>query len=261
MLKTQSFTRNLYVANQYAAKPQSLENKVILITGAGDGIGRAVALTYAKLGATCILLGRTVSKLENTYDAIVDAGYPEPAIVPLDLKGASAQHYKDMGNTIIDQFGHLDGLVLNASILGMLCPFSQIKQDEWQDIMQVNVNASFMLIQGVLPALEKSPGSASVITTTSTVGREGRKFWGTYSVSKFATEGMTEVLAAEYDAQNIRFNCVNPGGTRTAMRASAFPAEDKAQLRTPEDIMPTYCYLMSDDSIEHTGHLFECQPK
>ena len=261
MLKTQSFNRTLYIANQYEAQPGALTNKVILITGAGDGIGRTLAMTYARLGATCIILGRTVSKLESIYDDIVSAGYPEPAIVPLDLKGATAKHYTDMGNTIIDQFGHLDGLVLNASILGMLCPFSQIKPDEWQDIMQVNVNATFMLLQGVLPALKKSPNSASVITTTSNVGREGRKFWGTYSVSKFATEGMTEVLAAEYNPQSIRFNCINPGGTRTGMRASAFPAENANQLKTPEDIMPTYCYLMSDDSIEHSGHLFECQPK
>ena len=120
MLKTHSFNRTLYIANQYEAQPGALTNKVILITGAGDGIGRTLAMTYARLGATCIILGRTVSKLESVYDDIVSAGYPEPAIVPLDLKGATAKHYTDMGNTIIDQFGHLDGLVLNASILGML---------------------------------------------------------------------------------------------------------------------------------------------
>lgn len=261
LTETQSFIRQLTIANQYQADKNSLDDKVILITGAGDGIGKSLALNYSSLGATCILLGKTVEKLEAVYDEIVNNQWPKPAIVPLDLKGATPQHYIDMGNTIRDQFGRLDGVVLNASILGALCPFSQIKQDEYQDVMQVNVNASFYLIQGLLPILENNPEPASVIFTSSTVGRQGRKFWGTYSISKFATEGMMEVLASEYKAEKIRFNCINPGGTRTGMRAKAFPAEDTTLLKTADDIMPTYCYLMSDDSQSVTGQLFECQPK
>lgn len=261
MRELPAFERPLLYANDFEPTTHCLQNKIVLITGAGDGIGRTIALQYAGLGATCILLGRTVEKLESVYDEIVARGGSEPAIVPLDLKGATPQHYIDMGNTILDQFGHLDGLVLNASILGALCPFSQIKTDEYNDVMQVNMNASFYLVQGVLPALLKSPGSASVILTTSTVGRKGRKFWGTYSISKFATEGMMEVLAEEYKAERIRFNCINPGGTRTEMRAKAFPAEDPSVLKTADDIMPTYCYAMSDESASITGRIFECQPK
>lgn len=260
-LQSLEFTRMLRVANQFEAPKESLQEKVILITGAGDGIGRTVALTYAALGATCILLGKTVEKLESVYDEITANHWPEPAIVPLDLKGATPQHYVDMGNTIRDQFGRLDGVILNASILGALCPFGQIKHDEYQDVMQVNVNSTFYLLQGLLPVLEKNPTPASVVFTTSTVGRQGRKFWGTYSVSKFATEGMMEVLAAEYSPERIRFNCINPGGTRTNMRAKAFPAEDASQLKTADDIMPAYCFLMCDDSQSITGQLFECQPK
>lgn len=256
-----SFTRDIHTANQFSAQQDALSNRVILITGAGAGIGKQIALSYANLGATCILLGKTVSKLEAVYDEIIENGGQEPAIVPLDLRGATPQNYIDMGLTIKDQFGYLDGLIHNASLLGMLCPFSQIKIDEWQDIMQVNVNAAMYMTQGLLPCLEASPNSASVVFTTSTVGREGRKFWGTYSVSKFATEGMMEVLAAEYDVSKIRFNCVNPGATRTDMRASAYPAEDASQLKTPLDIMPTYRYLVDDASKSITGKVFDCQPK
>lgn len=261
MLETIPFTRDIHIANQFIAAKGSLNNRVILITGAGDGIGRQIALTYADLGATCILLGKTVSKLEAVYDEIVRTGGSEPAIVPLDLRGATPQHYVDMGLTIKDQFGHLDGLIHNAGMLGMLCPFSQIKISEWQDIMQVNVNAAMYMTQGLLPCLEASPNSASVVFTTSTVGRKARKFWGTYSVSKFATEGMMEILAEEYDTANIRFNCVNPGATRTDMRASAYPAEDASQLKAALDIMPTYLYLVDDASQSITGKIFDCQPK
>ncbi|MBT0586449.1 YciK family oxidoreductase [Alteromonas oceanisediminis] len=260
MPSTFSFSRSISVANSFTAPLHALRDKVILITGAGDGIGKEIALSYAKHGAICILLGRTVSKLEAVYDEIIESGGQEPAIVPLDLNGATPQNYSDMGSTIIDQFKQLDGLVLNASVLGMLCPFAEIKPNEWQEAMQVNVNANAYLIQGLLPALKKSP-SASVIFTTSSVGRQGRKFWGAYSVSKFATEGMMEVLADEFQAEAIRFNCINPGATRTDMRAKAYPAEDKSQLKTPEEIMPTYLYLMCSESQSVTGSVFDCQPK
>ena len=261
MHKNFSFTRDIQIANDFNAASNELENKIILITGAGDGIGKQLALTYSQLGATCILLGKTVSKLENVYDEIEQAGGNEPAIVPLDLRGATPQNYIDMGSTIREQFGHLDGVVHNAGMLGMLSPFAQIKVDEYTDIMQVNVNAAMYMTQGLLPALEASSNGASVIFTTSTVGRIGRKYWGTYSISKFATEGMMEVLADEYKPEKIRFNCVNPGATRTSMRASAYPAEDVNQLLTPADIMPTYCYLASDASKSITGKVFDCQPK
>jgi NAD(P)-dependent dehydrogenase (short-subunit alcohol dehydrogenase family) len=261
MLEINPFTRQIHLASQFVATQDSLVNRVILITGAGDGIGKQIALTFASLGAQCILLGKTVAKLETVYDQIVKDGGPEPAIVPLDMRGASPQNYIDMGLTIKEQYGHLDGLIHNASILGMLCPFGQIKVSEWQDIMQVNVNATMYMTQGLLPCLEASPNPSSVIFTTSTVGREARKFWGTYSVSKFATEGMMELLAAEYNTSKIRFNCVNPGATRTGMRASAYPAEDASKLKTPLEIMPTYIYLVDDVSRSITGKVFDCQPK
>lgn len=236
----------------------ALNNKVILVTGAGDGIGREAALTYARHGATVILLGRTVSKLEAVYDEITAAGGAQPAIIPLDMKGATESHYRDMAATIIDQFGRLDGLLHNAGILGVLSPFEHIDLPTWNDIIQVNVTAQFMMTKALLPALKAAP-HASVIFTSSGVGRKGRAHWGPYAVSKFATEGMAQILADEYENSPMRVNVINPGATRTTMRSRAYPAEDKNKLKTPTEIMPVYLYLMCDDSIGTTGASLDAQ--
>lgn len=243
---------------EYTITPQILANKTILITGAGAGIGRQAALTYAELGATVILLGKTVAKLEAVYDDILAKGFPEPAIVPLDLKGATKQNYIDLASTIESQFGQLDGALLNASILGELTPFNQIHQQTWQDVMQVNVNAQFLLAQALLPVLLKSQ-SASLVFTSSGVGNKGKAYWGAYSISKFATEGMMQVIADEYDTSTLRTNVINPGGTNTNMRSSAYPAEDKSTIASPEDIMPLYVYLMADDSKAINGQRLNAQ--
>lgn len=236
----------------------SLAGKIILVTGAGDGIGKQAALTFAKAGATVILLGRTVKKLEAVYDQIVASGAPQPAIVPLDMKGATKSHYQAMCSTIIEQFGRLDGLLQNASILGVLSPFEHIDESSWNDIMQVNVTAQFLMTQALMPALKRAE-QASIVFTSSAVGRQGRAFWGPYAISKFATEGLAQVMADEYHGSTIRINVINPGATRTTMRSKAYPAEDSSKLKTPADIMPLYVYLMSDDSIAVTGQSLNAQ--
>lgn len=243
---------------EYTISENCLNNKVILVTGAGDGIGKQAALTYAKLGATVILLGKTVAKLESVYDEIIANGSPEPAIIPLDLKGATKQHYIDMTATIINQFGKLDGALLNASVLGELTPFTQIHQQIWDDVMQVNANAQFLLAQALVPAMQKN-SHASLIFTTSGVGNKGKAFWGAYSVSKFATEGLMQIIADEYSNTSLRTNAINPGATATAMRGVAYPGEDQKTLATTEDIMPLYVYLMSDDSIGINGQRLNAQ--
>lgn len=244
----------------YTPKEKYLEKKTILVTGAGDGIGKQAALHYAKYGATVILLGKTVAKLESVYDEIINNGGNEPAIVPLDLKGATAKHYRDMANTISDQFGCLDGLLHNAGVLGHLGPFAQISEQDWQNVFQVNVTSQFLMTQALLPVLKKAPHS-SVIFTTSSVGLKGRAYWGPYSISKFATQGMMQILADEYENSNIRFNCINPGATKTSMRAKAFPAENVDNLKTPEEIMPLYLDLMDNETNSENGQTFEAQPK
>ncbi len=243
----------------YTPPAGALQDKVILVTGAGDGIGRCAALTYAKFGATVILLGKTVKKLEAVYDEIIAAGGSEPAIVPLDLKGATASHYKDMATTISREFGKLDGILHNAGLLGVLSPFEHINLASWQDIMQINVTGAMLMTQALLPVLKQAP-TASIIFTSSGVGRTGRAYWGPYAVSKFATEGLMQVMADEYASSTIRVNCINPGATRTAMRARAYPGEDPMRLKTPEDLMWLYLYLMADASAGINGKSLDAQP-
>ena len=244
----------------YQVSADALKNKTILITGAGDGIGKQAALHYAQHGATVILLGRTVAKLEAVYDEIEAAGYPTPAIVPLDLKGATKQHYVDMAETIQSQFGKLDGLLHNAGLLGMLSPFEQFEEAIFDEVMQINVKAQFLMTQALLPVLQKSD-DARIIFTTSTVGHQGRAFWGAYAISKFATEGMMQTLAHEMEGTQVKVNAINPGGTHTRMRAQAFPAEDISLLKTPKDLMPLYVYLMAPESLDVNGQCINAQPK
>lgn len=243
---------------EYQAIKDLLNNKTILVTGAGDGIGRAASIEFAKYGATVILLGKTVKKLENVYDEIINAGYPTPAIVPLDLKGATEQHYIDMAETIAEQFGQLDGLLHNASQLGALGPFEHIDLASLEDIMKVNVTAQAIMTKALLPIMRKAD-HASIIFTSSSVGRKGRAYWGPYAFSKFATEGMMQVLADECDNTSVRVNTINPGATRTEMRAKAYPAEDPKTLKTAEEIMPTYLFLMGDESINTNGQALNAQ--
>ncbi|MUJ37829.1 YciK family oxidoreductase [Aliivibrio fischeri] len=244
----------------YQVSSDALKNKVILVTGAGDGIGKQAALHYAQHGATVILLGRTVAKLEAVYDEIEAAGYPTPAIVPLDLKGATKQHYVDMAETIQSQFGKLDGLLHNAGLLGMLSPFEQFEESIFDEVMQINVKAQFLMTQALLPVLQQSD-DARIVFTTSTVGHQGRAFWGAYAISKFATEGMMQTLAHEMEGTNVKVNAINPGGTHTRMRAQAFPAEDISLLKTPKDIMPLYVYLMAPEGVNVHSQCIDAQPK
>ncbi|PSW07364.1 YciK family oxidoreductase [Photobacterium lipolyticum] len=245
---------------EYQIAADSLKDRVILVTGAGEGIGREAAISYAAHGATVILLGRTVAKLEAVYDEIEAQGYARPAIIPLDLQGATKQHYIDMVETIEEQFGRLDGVLHNAGLLGVLSPFDQLGEDTFDEVMQVNVKAQFLLSQAVMPLVKKAE-DGRIVFTSSTVGHEGRAFWGAYSISKFATEGMMQVLADELSNSNVRVNAINPGGTRTGMRAKAFPAEDASQLKTPKDIMPLYLYLMGPESKDVNGQCIDAQPK
>lgn len=244
----------------YQAPSELLHDRVILVTGAGDGIGRAAALAYARHGATVILLGRTIAKLEAVYDEIEAAGGPQPAIFPLNFEGATLKDYHDMAETLDREFGRLDGILHNAGQLGRIMPFEQYNPELWEQVMQVNINGPIWMTQALLPLL-KSSRDASVIFTSSGVGRKGRAYWGAYAVSKFATEGFVEVLADELEhLGSIRVNSLNPGATRTQMRRTAYPGEDPNALRTAEEIMPTYLWLMGPESRGHNGEKFDAQP-
>lgn len=243
----------------YQPKHDLLNNKTLLITGAGDGIGREAALTYARYGASLILLGRTKHKLEKVSQEIEILTGKTSEIYEIDLLTATLEQCQKIADSIAQKYHYLDGVLHNAGLLGVVAPIAEQPAALWHDVMQVNVNATFMLTQALLPLLLKAP-HASLVFTSSSVGKKGRANWGAYAVSKFATEGLMQVLAEEYKNSNLRVNCINPGGTRTSMRASAFPQEDPMKLKMPADIMPIYLFVMSDDSIRKTGISFDAQP-
>lgn len=245
----------------YQAPEQLLKDRVIIVTGAGDGIGKTAALTFARFGATVVLVGKTIEKLEAVYDQIEQAGGPQPAIYPLHLNGAVMKDYLDMRDALEQAFGRIDGLLHNASILGDHKSIAQSNAETWMEVMQVNLNAAFMMTQAMMPLLEAS-GSASIVFTSSSVGRKGRAYWGPYAVSKFATEGLMQTLADELEnTSTIRCNAINPGATNTAMRRSAFPGEEPGTNPSPEAIMPLYLYLMGNDSKGINGQSLDAQPK
>ncbi len=243
----------------YEYTQEILRDRIILITGASDGIGKALALHAARLGAQVILHGRSATKLEKVYDEIeaID-GAPRPCIAVLDLASANAESYTSLAKTLGDEFGRLDGLVHNAGILGERYSIEQYDAVLWQRVMHVNVTSAFALTQVLLPLLQASD-DPSIIFTSSGVGRTGKAFWGAYSVSKFATEGLSQVLADEHRHTNLRANCINPGATRTAMRLAAYPAEDRDKLKRPEEILAAYVYLLGPDSRGVTGMSLEAQ--
>jgi len=243
----------------YCPAPDLLRGKTILVTGAGDGIGRAAALSYAAHGATVILLGRTESKLEQVYDEIEQGGGPRPALVELDLATATEDNVIHLADGLAGEFPQLDGLLHNAGILGERRPIESTAYDSWQRVMQVNVNAQFLLTRHLLPLLQAAP-SSSIIFTSSGVGRKGKAYWGAYAVSKFATEGFMQVLASELEnTSTVRVNSLNPGPTNTAMRRSAYPAERPTDNPAPAEIMATYLFLMGEDSEGITGRAFDAR--
>lgn len=243
----------------YTARPELLAGRIILVTGAGRGIGEAAAKAYAAHGATVLLLGKTEENLNRVYDEIEAAGHPQPAVIPFNLETALPHQYDELAAMIEREFGRLDGLLHNASIVGPRTPVEQLSGENFMRVMQVNVNATFMLTSTLLPLLKLSP-DASIVFTSSSVGRKGRAYWGAYAVSKFATEGLMQVVADELDGTaSVRANSVNPGATRTDMRAKAYPGENPMVNPLPAEIMPVYLYLMGPDSAGINGQAFDAQ--
>ena len=241
----------------YIPRENCLANKTILVTGAGDGIGKAVSLAFAQFGATVILAGRTLSKLEKVYDEIESNGFPQAAIYPINLESALEHEYTSMHDVIEKEFSHLDGILSNAAELGPRTPIKNYSMENWNRVIQVNLNAPFCLTKSLIPLVEKSR-SGSILFTTSTVGISGKAYWGAYAASQAAGINLMETLADEYDGiGNIRINTINPGAVRTRMRASAFPAEDPTTVPTANHVVHAYIYLMSQDSANINGQVIE----
>jgi NAD(P)-dependent dehydrogenase (short-subunit alcohol dehydrogenase family) len=244
---------------KYVPSPNELAGRVIAITGASTGIGRAVALACARFGANVILIGRNARKLEAVHTEIEQAGGSEPIIALLDLEKAIAKDYDQLADAVSERYGRLDGLLHNAGILGTMTPLEQYDVPMWCKVMHVNVTAAFALTQVLLPALKKST-DASVVFTSSGVGRRGRAYWGAYAVSKFAVEGMSQILSSEVEGiTSIRVNTLNPGKVRTMMRRTAYPAEDINTLPLPETITGPYIALLGPASRGTTGQTLDAQ--
>ena len=236
-----------------------LEEKIILVTGAGDGIGKSAAISYASRGATVILLGKTKAKLEKVYDEIEESNHPTPLISLMDFSKADGNDYQELVDNLIKDYKQLDGLLLNAAILGDRSPIEQYDVAKWVETIHINLTSQFILIKTLLPALRNS-NNASVLFTSSGVGRVGKAFWGAYAVSKFGVEGLCQVLSDEHsNDKSIRFNCINPGAVQTNMRKEAYPLENPNDLLHPDEIMDKYVWLMSDESKDIDGQSINCQ--
>jgi NAD(P)-dependent dehydrogenase (short-subunit alcohol dehydrogenase family) len=247
------------IPKQFTPDAGLLAGRVILITGAGGGLGRALAVESARAGASVILSGRNAAKLDLVYDEIEKLGGPQPAIAALDLAAATAADYDNLAKTIDDEFGKLDGLVHCAALLGDRTPLEQYDVPTWCKVLHVNLTAPFILTQVLLPNLRKSV-DASVIFVSSGVVTNQRPYWGAYAVAKSGLESVRSMLSQELEGEpNIRVNSVNPGRMRTGMRAAAYPAEDPNTLPAPVSVSGTFLYLLSALGRGIDGQYFEAQ--
>ncbi len=247
----------MHIPDNWSPDDKLLEDRIILVTGAGNGIGAAVSEQCAARGATVILLDKAVRNLEQVYDRIEASGGPQPAIYPLDLEGASEKDYFDLAATVEKEFGRLDGLLHNAAMLGALVPMAHFEAELWYRILQINLNAPYLLTRACLSLLLQSP-DASIVFTSDHVGRQGKAYWGAYGVSKAAAENLMQILADELETNTtVRVNSVDPGPVATSMRVLAYPGENPAKLPKPEDVVSPFLYLLGPDSQGITGKQFE----
>ena len=244
---------------QFQPRADELAGRVIAITGAGSGIGRAVALAAAAHGARVILVGRTLRKLEGVHAQIEAAG-GQAQIAPLNLETAAPADYEQLAAAVGEAYGRLDGLLHNAALLGTLSPIEQYDPPTWFRVMHVNLTAAFLLTQLLLPLLRAS-ADASLAFTTSSAGRRGYAYWGAYGISKFGVEGLVQTLAEEHaHLDTLRVNAINPGATRTPMRRAAYPAEDLNASVEPAALANAYLWLLGPASRGVTGQSLDAQP-
>ena len=234
-------------------KPGRLQGRLALITGASRGIGAAMAKSFAREGAQLILVARTVGGLEEMDDAVRAEGAPPAVLVPLDLRQFDA--IDQLGASLYERFGKLDVLIGNASILGALSPTSHIDPKVWQSVMDINLTANYRLIRSLEPLLKQSDAGRAIFLTSG-AARGVRPYWGPYAVSKAGLEALVRNWAGELMKTNVKVNLVNPGGTRTAMRAAAYPTEDPEKVKTPESITETFVQLAMAGDQRH-GELID----
>lgn len=241
----------------YQAPSQHLKDRVVIVTGAGQGIGKTAAIAFAKHGATVILIGRTLAKLEATYDAIKEKNLPEALIFPMDLNKATEDDFKAMAEGIYQQLGRLDGILHNATDFNNLSPLEIQTAEQFEEMFRINVTAPFALTKACLPLLERA-ANASVIFTSNSSAQSAKAYWGSHGVSKAATDFMMQMWAQELENRpQIRLNSIVPGALQSPQRKKTHPGEVHAELPSMESAMPLYLYLMGDESIGITGEVHQ----
>jgi len=242
---------------KYTANASLLNDTVILVTGAANGIGAAVAKTYAAHGATVILLDKSIPALEKVYDEITANSSPEPALYPLDLKGATVPDYDTLAATIEENFGRLDGLVHCAASLGQLAPVEHQDTKAWLETLHINLTAPYLLTRSCLSLLKKQTAASIIFTTDQ---HKDSAYWSAYGIGKSGIESLSKQLADELEAEGrVRVNCIDPGKVRTDLLSRAFPAQDPSGLAEADSVTPAYLYLMGSDSVKKTGELIHAQ--
>ena len=230
-----------------------LQGKVALITGASQGLGRALALAYAEEGASIVINSRSEESIRPVAEEAEGMGAEVLALAADVAKGADVER---LVGTAVERFGRIDVLVNNAGELGPRVAIEEYPEHEWRRVIDANLTGPFLVSKAVIPCM---PEGGSIVNVVSGVSVEGRAEWGAYSVSKFGVEGLTQILAAELQERGIRVNAVDPGGMRTGMRAAAYPEEDPMTRVTPEENTDVFLYLASDESSDVTGERFKAQ--
>ena len=240
----------------YVPEKELLKDQVILVTGASDGMGKAIAKSYAEHGATVILLSKTIKKLEAVYDDIVEAGSPEPAIYPLHLEGATVNDYEKMAEVIESELGRLDGIVLNAGWLPGYTPLKHYDVETWSKVLTTNLHANFLIIKACLPLLEKADDPAVIFSSHAAENA----YNGGYGVAKAGADALLNIMAEEYDDDPfIRVNGIDTGPIRTFLRTFHFPGEDPDTLAQPEALLGPYLYFMGADAERQTGNIIRIE--
>ena len=234
-----------------------MEGKTILITGANRGIGKSLAKNFSNIGANVILLGKNEDSLNEVYDEIISCTKTKPLIIESDLNLLDLDGAHQIKKAIVNQYGVLDGLIFNAAKLGRMTSIEDYEDGLWKEIINTNLNSSFLIYKGLIPILKAAP-SGRIIFTSSGVAEAGKAYWGAYSVSKFAVKGLAEIIRDELDStSNIKVFNYDPGATKTSMRASAYPGEDPNNLKDPDKLFSDYLWFFSEESQNSTQHYFK----
>ncbi len=228
----------------YTPTKNALQDKIILVTGAGDGLGRSTALEFARYGATIILLGKTQKKLESVYDEIEQQGSPQAVIMPMDLEKAGEENYQQLASAIHENFKQLDGLVLNAAILGQHGPIVHTDLEQWTRCLQINLTANFLFLKHCAGLLNQA-GRSAIVFVSDQVALHSRAYWGAYAATKSACLNLMQTAQDEWESNtDIHLNSIDPGPMNTGMRRQAFPGADPGEQPTPESAVLPFLYMM-----------------